>query len=269
MMEMQINGDFNLAPIVWNAAEVKAYVSERMTTYRNAVVSIEAVSEAKSDLANLRKLSKAINDQKISVKKQYMTPYTAFETEVKDVLAIIDEGIANISTQVAAFDEEKKAEKRAEIERFFALVIGDCPIKLEQIWDARWLNSGYKMADIQAEISKRLNSYNDHAAIIRDMKSPFETELLLELSRSLSLETVMLHKTALEAAQRAREARAATIQAEAEKPVQAIVESEKPICEIDTTMQKERVELWLLVDRAEKHLFRAFLKSNGIQYGAI
>jgi argininosuccinate lyase len=68
--------------IEFNYAPLKAELAEQLAYYKALVVTEESAKVAKSDLAKLRKLKESLNAKKISIKKEFMAPYTAFENEV-------------------------------------------------------------------------------------------------------------------------------------------------------------------------------------------
>ena len=58
-----------------NLEQLKAELTPRLEKYNNLVVTEDSIKAAKDDKANLNKLRKAIEEQRISIKKQYLEPY--------------------------------------------------------------------------------------------------------------------------------------------------------------------------------------------------
>lgn len=142
--------------IPFNYEELKTALTEKVEGYQNLVYTEEQITLAKSDLANLRKLDKAISDERISKKKEYLKPFEEFEAKIKDLSAIINGGINNINTQVKNFETAEKATKKLQIETFF---IGCNPyewLKIEQIFDAKWLNKSEKLEAVKTKIKEKL-----------------------------------------------------------------------------------------------------------------
>ncbi|MCM1007773.1 MAG: DUF1351 domain-containing protein [Ruminococcus flavefaciens] len=52
-----------------NLEQLKAEIAPKMEQYRSLVVTEESVRSAKADRAKLNKLKKAVEDQRISIKK--------------------------------------------------------------------------------------------------------------------------------------------------------------------------------------------------------
>ena len=55
-----------LPPVEWNYEAVKQWISDGLAAYEGRVYTEGTVAEAKRDRANLNKLSKAIEDKRIS-----------------------------------------------------------------------------------------------------------------------------------------------------------------------------------------------------------
>ncbi len=143
----KINVDFESA---------KQQVQSVMDDYRGLVFTEDTKKDAKSDLADLRKYRKAIVDKRSDVKKAYMEPYNRFDSQVKELLAIVDEPITFIDGQVKAFEEKRVREKRAEIESVYQKLVPDDLqdyIPLECIYGSKWDNATTSMKLIQKEIS--------------------------------------------------------------------------------------------------------------------
>ena len=86
-----------------NFEEIKEALGLQMTAYLELEVTEDNINERKADLATLRKICKAVDERKKEVKKGFMKPYEDFEKEVKDVLAVINEPINMIDTELKGF----------------------------------------------------------------------------------------------------------------------------------------------------------------------
>lgn len=82
----------------------------------NRVVTAETLKDDKSMRAELRKLYKSLNDEKIRIKKEYNKPLTEFETWFKKAVAVLDRAIGQIDDGVKEV-EFKQKEERKEIVR--------------------------------------------------------------------------------------------------------------------------------------------------------
>ena len=226
-VEIQIKDNFQLSPIEWNYEQAKAAMMELVEPYKSVIVTEDAVSVAKSDLARLRKYKKAINDRKIEIKKEYEAPYKAFEAQVKDVLSVIDTGISNIDRQVKDFDERRKELKRQDIAAYCQTVIGKIPVKLDSVLNPKWLNASVKLEQVKTEIDAFIKKINVDIETVKMMNSPFETELMHTLFSTLDISAVLRHKQALESLSKQKEVEAEQEHAEVTESVPA------PPCEAE------------------------------------
>lgn len=153
-MELQVQEIQALEPVKFNYEELKASLSEKVENYKNLVYTDENIKLAKTDRANLNKLSKAINDEKIRVKNLLLEPYTTFENQCKDLIAIVDEAVKNVDSQIKAYEQNIKDEKLKEIMNFFIENVGEYEqlIDFDKIYNEKWLNATYKMDQIQKDL---------------------------------------------------------------------------------------------------------------------
>lgn len=114
-----------LQRIDWNKAELEANVRSIVAAYQGLVYTEDTVSDAKNDRAALRKLLNEIEDRRKLVKKKCMEPYEAFESDLKDVTALIKEQIDIIDGQVKEYENSVKEEKKARLQDVYTEAIGE------------------------------------------------------------------------------------------------------------------------------------------------
>ena len=95
-----------LKKIGWNKDEIKKAVISITEQYKGLAYTEEQLQEAKKDRAMLNAMKKDISDRRIQVKKALLEPYDVFESEVKEVVALIDEPIEMIGIQMEAYEEK-------------------------------------------------------------------------------------------------------------------------------------------------------------------
>ena len=158
-MELKIyspKDDNDLQAIEWNHEEIKAEVTQKVEMYKTLVYTDDQVTSAKADKAKLNKFVTALEDKRKEIKRKYLEPYETFEKQVKDIVAIVNEPIALIDSQIKAFDEEKKAKKAADIKEYWdSLKVGEIPT-YEQVFNSKWLNASTSMASIKKDIENIL-----------------------------------------------------------------------------------------------------------------
>ena len=153
-MEIRIN-DLSLPEkIIFNYEELKEGISAKVAHYKNLVYTDDQIKEAKEDRANLNKLKKSLNDERIRLEKEYMIPFNTFKAQLNEIIKIIDEPVTMIDSQVKEYQENKKEEKRKEIVAYFDSVKEKLPdeIGLEGIFNTKWLNESVSMKSVKKEI---------------------------------------------------------------------------------------------------------------------
>ena len=78
----------------------------------NRLVTIDSMADDKKTRAELRKLSKSLNDEKIRIKKEYNQPLTEFEVWFKKAVAVLDQAISQIDYGIKDIEAEQKAERK-------------------------------------------------------------------------------------------------------------------------------------------------------------
>lgn len=89
-MQLKVNEVAIPAEITFNYEELKTELTEKVSMYETLVYTDEQIKETKEDKANLNKLKKALNDERISMEKSYMQPFNVFKAQVNEIIGIID-----------------------------------------------------------------------------------------------------------------------------------------------------------------------------------
>ena len=133
---------------------------------------------AKKDRANLNKLKKAINDEKIRVKNTLLAPYTDFESKCQELIEIVDVSVENVDRQVKAFEDEEKRAKREEIQKYFNEHVGHFKdvIIFENVFEDRWLNKTTAMKTVQADIEHIFSRATSDLTVIESTVSDKEIQ---------------------------------------------------------------------------------------------
>ena len=146
--------------IEWNHEEIKAMVSEKVSYYKGLVYTEDEIKSAKTDRATLNKFVAALESKRKEIKKQCLAPYEDFEKKMKEIVAIVNEPINLIDSQVKAYEEKQKQEKLEAIKAYWHEVLqaDKVPeaITFNQIFNEKWLNASVSMKSIQEEINSRL-----------------------------------------------------------------------------------------------------------------
>ena len=139
-MEFQVREFKTPEQILFNYEDLKQQLTEECHAYTNLVVTEDAIAPAKRDLADLRRLDKALNDERLRIQREYMKPFDNFKDRVDELRGIIKNAETNIDRQLKEFDEAQAAKKQEEIKELFSSMGFQPFVKLEQIWNPKWMN---------------------------------------------------------------------------------------------------------------------------------
>lgn len=153
-MELVVSQIQEQSPITFNYEQLKEILTKKVEIYKTTVYTEETISLAKTDRANLNKLSKAINDEKIRVKNKLLEPYTDFETKCKELMAIVNTAGENVDTQIKAFEKVEKDEKLKQVMMLWIENAGEFQelIDFDLIFNEQWLNKTYSMNKVETDI---------------------------------------------------------------------------------------------------------------------
>lgn len=240
-MELKIisplEGDF-VKEIQWNNEELKAEIAEKMRDYTGLVFTEDTIKDAKKDRAALNKLKTAFEDERKRIKRQCMAPYEQFETQVKELIALIDEPIRLIDAQIKEVEEQKKAQKRKDIEELFGSIGFQLFVTLDKIWDDKWLNATVPLSRIEEQMKSRMYQIGEDIAVIQKLPE-FSFEAMevyrktMDLNKAIQegqrLADIQKRKAAYEEEQRRKseEEQRRRLEEENSRPVPAVSEEQK------------------------------------------
>lgn len=278
-MELKIYECKTQEEIKWNNEELKAEIAEKVKDYKNLVYTDNQIKEAKSDRAKLNKLVKALEDKRKEVKKECLQPYEKFESQIKEVIEIVNEPIALIDGQVKEYEEQKKKEKQEQIEKLFEEKNIFDWLKLEKIFDTKWLNATSSISKIESEIDEKVAKIDAEISTLQSLKE-FAFEAIEEYKHSLDISRAIAEGQRLaeiqrrkEEAQKEEEARKAE---EQDKQEQAEIEKELPfnepeVVQIENQQEQEETPVIYTVSFKAKmtieqsKALREFCKNSGIE----
>lgn len=168
-MELKVNEVAIPEQITFNYEELRNELTEKVSMYETLVYTDEQIKEAKEDKANLNKLKKALNDERIALEKKYMQPFETFKAQVNDIIRIIDKPIAVIDKQVKEFEQKEKDEKLEAIKELFASVGFQPFVNLEMIFDNKWLNKTFSMKKIEDAMKERMFQIGNDVKTLNDL----------------------------------------------------------------------------------------------------
>lgn len=235
-MELKIfspTDDTQVSTIAWNYDELKSELAAKLEDYKGLVYTDSQIIEAKKDKAALNKLRAAIETKRKEVKARCLAPYQAFETQIKEIVGMIDEPIALIDSQIKEYDAKEQERKKEEIKEAFDAAGFGSYVTLEKVWNPRWLNKSYSLKqirqdlhDLQTRISDEVHTINSSLPDeYRDVAVQYYVKTL-DLSASLA-KAAEIKRINEEAARRREEREAEKARAEAARAAQEAAKAEE------------------------------------------
>lgn len=280
-----------------NFAEVREWLTDALEPYRSMAVTEEAISDGKAARAKINKLSKAISDQRIAVKKRYLEPYTAFEAQAKELCEICDAASGNLDKQIKEIEERRKQEKLDGLREYFRQKADQAEgcLVWEDVFNQKWGNAGFSVEAAQKEIDDKIATCQSDIATIREMDTPYTAALLADYLKTHDLAAVIrkdaeLKRVAAEEAKRQAAIEAARKEAErkaaeAERNKAETVEIEVAVDEDDDTPPWDtdepedateatadpviQMDFRVWATGAQLAELGKYLRDNGIRYGKV
>ena len=288
--------------IDWNFEELKKEITEKAEMYGSLVYTDENIKEAKADRAKLNKFIKVLEDKRKDVKKMMLEPYTQFESQVKELVSIIGEANDNIASQVKAYTEKLREEKREKVKEIYdkAMSVEGAEgiaeiLTFDRVFKESFLNSSTTFKSIVNEIEDLRDRVRHDLEVINADTGEHQFEMKqsylknLDMTEAISVkqqfEENARKKAEYEAKRKAEmEERKAREEAEAQKVVQAgkqvVVEQQPEETQqeveatkiVEATVTEERkftVSFKVYGTQKQLRELKEFLTSNNIEYGPI
>ncbi|MBS5620451.1 DUF1351 domain-containing protein [Eubacterium sp.] len=288
--------------IDWNFEELKKEITEKAEMYGSLVYTDENIKEAKADRAKLNKFIKVLEDKRKDVKKMMLEPYTQFESQVKELVSIIGEANDNIASQVKAYTEKLREEKREKVKEIYdkAMSVEGAEgiaeiLTFGRVFKESFLNSSTTFKSIVNEIEDLRDRVRHDLEVINADTGEYQFEMKqaylknLDMTEAISVkqqfEENARKKAEYEAKRKAEmEERKAREEAEAQKVVQAgkqvVVEQQPEETQqeveatkiVEATVTEERkfaVSFKVYGTQKQLRELKVFLTSNNIEYGPI
>ena len=248
-----------------NFEELKNDLQEKVSKYENMIYNDNEIAQAKKDRADLNKLKKAINDKRIAMEKEYMQPFNEFKAKVNEILALLDKPILAIDTQVKNYEAQLVEAKKQWIEATFKQKSPFNWIKLEQIYNSKWLNSSFSKNAIEEEMDLFFSMIETELKSIDtlDYKEQALEVYKEKLSLSMALDKVkqikFMHKILEE-----QKAKAEIKEEIKEEPKPEVKEEVK----VETAAEdpKEWMDMSICLSALDFEKFDAWTKENGIEW---
>ena len=140
-----------------NFEQMKEWANGFVEKYKNLLVTEEQTTDIKKEIAELRKISKNINDSRIKISSELKKPADLLKTKADEVISIFEEVISKLDSQVKEFENKEKEEKKAKIESQIKIIIQGYQTP-EHFFDRfeikdKWLNKTTKLSEVTEELN--------------------------------------------------------------------------------------------------------------------
>lgn len=102
-----------------NYEGLKANINATLSKYEGLILTDDNKQFIKGEKANLNKVSKALNDERIAVKKEYVKPLELFEEQVKEITGLIKDVTNKLDEQVKVAEDAEKQLKEDNVRFYF------------------------------------------------------------------------------------------------------------------------------------------------------
>lgn len=185
-MELKINQIALPEKVTFNDEEIETALSTKLEELRTVVYTDDQIKDAKAERAKWNSLKKALNDEKIRIKKEFMTPIEDFEKKIRHFCDMIDDTVGLIDKQVKDYESRKREEKADMISEIWSGVEHPDWLDLGDIYNDKWLNVTYKLEQIEDELKDKAAKVEEDLKTIEALPE-FGFEAKEEYKRTLDL----------------------------------------------------------------------------------
>ena len=205
-----------IGSLVTNAKAIKTLVEKQIELYDISNYSTDDIAKCKQDKALLNKATKALNDKRISLEKEWNTPFEEFKSTVKETVDLIKSAATKIDSIIKQDEERSKNEKLAEIRKIAESAgLNKLEIKLEKVMNPKWLNKSTSIKSIEKEMAEKVKTINESIETLGSY-SDVATAVIARYKENLDLNEAI--KFACELQKLNNEKKAAEVESKQEAP---------------------------------------------------
>lgn len=190
-----------LGELTTNAIAIRDKVKELLVNYTADNYTEDNIEDAKKDKAMLNTTSKKLNDKRIELEKQFMSPFIEFKDVVIETTTMIKEASSQIDTIVKEVENKAKEQKKTEIQKVFDELVGKEAISniisLEMLFDERYLNKTFEIDKVEKDLFDKIRKIVNDLEAISNLKSKHELSLKSQYLKEFDLGKVILENNRL------------------------------------------------------------------------
>lgn len=270
------NIEFNYEEII---QEIEPVVNEKASIY----YSDEDIPVAKKDRAKFNTFKKAINDERIRMKKEYMKPFEEFEAKVKDINALADKAVIAIDKQIKEYEDNQKREKLDKIKALWTQMAVPEGLTMDKVYEERMLNTSFSMKKVETCFELAIGKFNrDMATLAALPEFGFEAQQVyistFDINKALAegqrMAQIQKQKAEYEAEQARRKAEEEAKKATEQVPVEVvtveeIAQSKQEYIEAASANGVQWVAFQALLTTEQAMELKKFFDDRAIEFKAI
>ena len=278
-MELKINSYQLPEAISFNFEELKNELQVKTDQYTKLVYTDDNIKTAKEDRADLNRLKKALNDERLRLQREYMKPFEGFKKQVDEIIGIIDRPVLAIDRQIKEYEAIKQDEKKQKIEELFESLFFPEFVKLdEKIFNPKWLNASVSMKQIEDSLRETKEEIIRNCQTLATLPS-YSHEAVIYYQRTLDVTGALAKVRELTEIEEAKKKMLANMAEynkaanEYQEKVEQAAEQEKPALievapvEIPAT---EEPKMWVVfeayLNKTQAAALKTFFNENGIEF---
>lgn len=172
------------------AEAVSAYI-------RSLPVTQENIKAVKVELAKARKLTDRLNRSRIDIKKEILSQYTVFESQVKELCDIVGEADEELRDKVRQLEELERKCKMSEIEELWDKRVSQYdqitkyfPCALDLWFQPQFLNKSVSMKQIEDDMRDWLEECDNNIRVASKMGEDYLYEYTVTGNLAEAIELV-------------------------------------------------------------------------------
>lgn len=150
------------AIIKFPVQEVKALVEKYAGDFKGLHYTDETIKDAKKDKSELNKAKKALSDFAIQTDKMLSANIKEFREEIKEIVGLLEEPIAEIDAKVSEYEERRKELKRDQVLLAIERMLLEFPLEPRYAecveLKSEYLNASMSINKVSEDIQKQIEA---------------------------------------------------------------------------------------------------------------
>ena len=218
--------------------------ANRVAEYINSIeLTDENVKDVKGVLAKANRAIKELNDRRIAIKKEILSPYDDFANQIKEIETIVKKADTRLRNEVRSLEEKERERKKEEIREIWNKRIGQYEyaklMDFEDFIQNKHMNKTTTMKSVEDEMVKFLESSENDLSLLAETERRNEAFELYKESKDLGIVINTIKKK---------------------------IEQEEKNKEILKEVEIEETYLFTIKGRKDKNFVEMLLKENEIDF---